>query len=113
MNKNLVQYELTRFHWQVLNTVYVKEVTKGTILVLLRHFLDDTRLSSILNYLTREKNTASGLTMIQITEEGKEAFTNISAMQHRTRMQLFQGITNDEYETTIKTLKRVVDNDAD
>lgn len=117
VNKNLEQYELTRFHWQVLNTVYTKEeATKEDILNLLKNFFDSSHLSDILNdltkknWLTKEKNSASGITMIQMTGEGKAAFTEISATQQRTRMQLFQGITNEEYETTIKVLKQLIDN---
>ncbi|MFF2447796.1 MarR family winged helix-turn-helix transcriptional regulator [Neobacillus sp. NPDC058068] len=117
VNKNLEQYNLTRLHWQVLNTVYEKdEITKEAIFDLLRNFVDESYLSEILNNFTLKnwmnqlKNSESGTTLIQMTEEGKVAFTEILSTQQKTRMQLFQGITNEEYEITVKVLKQLIDN---
>ena len=117
VNKNLEQYDLTRFHWQVLNTVYEKEsITKGVIFDLLSNFFDASQLSDFLNdfihknWMTQVEDPALGTTVIQMTAEGKQAFTEILSAQQKTRMQLFQGVTKEEYETTIKVLKQLIDN---
>ncbi len=117
VNKNLELYQLTRLHWQVLNTVFEKkEMTKEAILNLLRHFVDETKLDEIIDHFVMKKwmiqrnNTESGTTTIQMTEEGQNAFHEILAAQQKTRMELFQGLTKEEYDITMKVLKKIVEN---
>lgn len=110
VNENLAKYNLTRFHWQVLNTIKNKDaITKAEILHLLQNFIDENKLNQILDDFQKRiwiKEDSD----IQITEEGKNAFKEILESQQQTRMQLFEGLTMEEYETTIKVLKQVVKN---
>lgn len=110
VNENLAKYNLTRFHWQVLNTIKNKDaITKAEILHLLQNFIDENKLNQILDDFQKRiwiKEDSD----IQITEEGKNAFKEILESQQQTRVQLFEGLTMEEYETTIKVLKQVVKN---
>lgn len=117
VNKHLEQYQLTRSHWQVLNSVYQNtEMTQESILQLLRNFMDESKLNEILDdFVSRKwmiavKQLESGDTLIQMTEEGKAAFAEILSTQWQTRMRLFQGVTEEEYRTILKVLKQVVEN---
>lgn len=115
VNENLAQFKITRFHWQVLNTIKDHDmITKAQILGTLKNFLDENRLEEILRDFTERKwiyeEARSGTITIQLTEEGKKAYEEILAKQQQTRMQLFAGLTMEDYETTIKVLKKVVEN---
>lgn len=108
---------MTRSHWQVLNTVFEKEeVTKEALFKLLCNFVNESNLSEILeyfvlkNWIKQAKSPESGITSIQMTEAGKEAFAEILITQNKTRKQLFQGISNEEYKVTVKVLKQLIEN---
>lgn len=48
--------------------------------------------------------------LIQLTEKGKKAYDEILSFQQKIRLQLFEGLTQEEYDTTINVLKTVVKN---
>lgn len=60
-------------------------------------------------WVTVEKGLVEEDTFIRITDEGKEAFKEIQMAQHNTRMQLFEGLTMEDYERTINVLKTIVE----
>lgn len=120
VNEGLDKYDLTRFHWQVLNTVYKDEsITRKTLLNLLSNFLTSSQLNEIVNDFTRKnlisskEDSSTGEIYFQLTEKGKDAFTEIFSTQQKIRMQLFQGVTKEEYEATMKCLRKIVENSAD
>lgn len=111
VNRGLEELGLTRFHWQVINVLYENEsVSRKEILDILAHFLDDIKLNQILSdfakneWITARKNT------VVITNKGKAAYGEVRAAQQKIRMDLFTGLTKDEYETTMKVLKKIVEN---
>jgi DNA-binding MarR family transcriptional regulator len=117
VNKNLEQHDLTRFHWQVFNTIYENMmITKEALSDLLSNFFGMSKLDEILTLFVRKnwinviKNSDTGAIEVKLTEEGKREFVKIRATQLGTRKQLFRGVTNEEYETTIKVLKQLIDN---
>ncbi len=98
VDKNLEQYNLTRLHWQVLNTVYEKDImTREAIFDLLRNFVDEPYLSEILNefssrnWMNQVKSSEPDTTLIQMTEEGKVAFTEIFSTQQKNKNAIVSG----------------------
>jgi|HigsolmetaAR203D_1030402.scaffolds.fasta_scaffold00611_18 DNA-binding MarR family transcriptional regulator len=117
VNRHLEQHGLTRTHWQVLNTVHDRgEASRESILQVLGNFLDESRLQEILGdffakqWMQPAAHPETGAAMVQMTEEGRAAFSNILATQQQTRLRLFEGVTREEYDTLIKVLKQVVKN---
>lgn len=117
VNENLAKYNLTRFHWQVLNTIKNKDtVTKEEIFQLLQNFIDENQLQQILNdfssrnWIIQREDGKLNQSFIQMTEEGNRSFKEILEAQQKTRKQLFEGLTMEDYETTIRVLKQVVEN---
>lgn len=117
VNRGLEKFHLIRFHWQVLNVLQENEtVTQAHILNELQHFLTPEQLKEIVNDFTQKgwiievEHTKSAEQALQLTPRGKEAFSEILAEQQKIRMALFTGLTQEEYDTTIKVLKQLVAN---
>jgi len=110
VDRNLLQFGLTRRHWQVLNTVGENEgIAKDEVLRLLRNFIDAFGLDEIVKDLA-SRNWIAGGERLRMTEQGKAAHAEILAAQQKIRMHLFRGVTEEEYRTTIKVLKQVAEN---
>ncbi|HAM80295.1 MarR family winged helix-turn-helix transcriptional regulator [Ornithinibacillus bavariensis] len=114
VNQKLEKYNVTRSHWQVLNTVYERDrISKEDLLNLLSHFIDDSMLNEIITHFIRQNwviELNAPETLISMTKEGKEVFHDIFSTQQKTRMQLFEGVSEEEYEITINVLKRIIEN---
>lgn len=117
VNRGLEKFHLIRFHWQVLNVLQENEtVTQAHILNELQHFLTPEQLKEIVNDFTQKgwlievEHTKSVEQGLQLTPRGKEAFSEILAELQKIRMALFTGLTQEEYDTTIKVLKQLVAN---
>jgi len=117
VDRNLLQFNLTRRHWQVLNTIAEGGgIAKDDVLRLLRHFLDAFGLDEILKeldsrkWIAPDKDPEAGGERLRLTEEGKAAHAEILAAQQNIRMRLFRGVTEEEYRTVLKVLRQVAEN---
>lgn len=116
VNSGLKQFGITRFHWQVLNLIKENEsITEEKILNILGNFINSKQLTTILDDFIQKSwitdaHQLGKSKLIQLTEKGKKAFDEIFSVQQKVRMQLFEGLTQEEYDTTINVLKTVVKN---
>lgn len=56
VNSGLKQFEITRFHWQVLNLIKENEsITEGKILNILGNFINSKQLTTILDDFIQKK----------------------------------------------------------
>ncbi|MGF9914150.1 hypothetical protein ABEX47_15880 [Paenibacillus ehimensis] len=109
--------ELTRTHWQALNNTYHEGVkTKESLHELVQDFVDMKRLDEVIDslvergWMVRRANPEQHTTELELTEEGKADFPALDAVLFNFDQRVFQGITEEEYRTTIQVLSRIIRN---
>jgi DNA-binding MarR family transcriptional regulator len=105
---------VTRLQWQVFNTISEStHCSPDQILGTLHMFLDRPMLDMVLDDLRRKGWIAGTKGEIGLTDAGREAHARILARQQEVRQQVMRGISADEYATTLRVLKRIVENLAE
>lgn len=108
---------LTRTHWQALNNTYHGRVkTRKDLHELIHDFVDLKTLDDIIDslvqrgWMIRTEKPELGITELELTDEGNEAFPRLDAILFEFDKQVFQGITEEEYKTAIKVLNQLICN---
>lgn len=101
---------VTRFAWQLLNTIdETGPVSQDQLLARLDPFTDASGLSEMLIWLVDQGWITPGPDF-QLTDRGRTHHTSILTAQKSIRQQAMQGITAEEYAMTIQVLQRMVAN---
>lgn len=101
---------INRKGWQILNTIMHKEKIERTDLKeLIRPLMTELEMNEILNNL-KDKKYLNGLETLSLTPEGISFFKELSEIQQKIRMQTMNGISFDEYEIMMNTLKKIAKN---
>ncbi len=116
VNQALSDNGLTRFHWQVLNTVHdAGTMTTAQVFDPLQTFVDATGLDAIIaDFVGRgwmiTQDQADGTTTLSLTPDGEAGFETIFNIQRGVRQRSMQSITPEDYQTVIRVLQRIVSN---
>ncbi len=116
VNQALSDNGLTRFHWQVLNTVHdAGTVTTAQVFDPLQSFVDAAGLDAIIADFVRRgwliaTTGADSTTTLSLTPGGAAGFETIFNIQRGVRQRAMQGISPDDYQTVIRVLQRIVSN---
>lgn len=110
---NEIQSEsgLTRTDWQILNSIAEKELTDKTELTtLMRPFADENSVNVILtkfktHLLINEKDNK-----LFLTEKGVELHKTCFEKQKLFRETAMLDITEQQYQQTISTLQKIIEN---
>ncbi|MBK8901062.1 MAG: hypothetical protein IPM53_07760 [Anaerolineaceae bacterium] len=104
---------VTRTEWQVLNLLAENGRTAIThLFATMQTFLAEPELQAILNRLSEQGWIAAGDDGRdwQLTEAGQHQHGRIFTTQKEVRQRAMQGISTDDYATTIRVLQQMVNN---
>lgn len=103
---------LSRFDWQVLNTVSESEsCDKQGLAELLEVFIPRASFERIVSDFVQKGwliQTVDG--QLHPTEAGKLAREKAFVLQQRVRLKAFEGVSQDEYTMLVEVLQKVVAN---
>ena len=95
---------LSRRHWQVLNTIALGARTPEEVGAALAPFGETAR--QLADLQTRGWVAENG----ELTDAGRAAHARVEARVHAFRTTVTDGISDDDYRTTIRTLERCAAN---
>ena len=102
---------LTRLGWQILNVVREgDEVGPDDVVSTLSPFAPAAEIHSTLASLRDHGILAESRGRFRITEPGSDLYRRALTAQQAIREAAFDGIEREEYETTLRVLRRLVDN---
>lgn len=102
---------VTRLEWQVLNTIHGATTTNADeIAAALQIFADRPTLDVLLEELRGRGWIDDDEESIRLSEEGGRVHARVLDRQREIRQRATEGITREEYETTLRVLQRVVSN---
>lgn len=104
MARTLDAESLSRRHWQVLNTIALGARTPEEVGAALAPF--GATAGQLTDLRTRGWVAESG----ELTEAGREAHARVEARVQTFRIAVTDGISDDDYRTTIRTLERCAAN---
>ncbi|MBN1984895.1 MAG: winged helix-turn-helix transcriptional regulator [Prolixibacteraceae bacterium] len=105
-------FGLTRTGWQLLNSINENSPAKRNALInLMLPFSDKDNTIQVLAEFNRNQITAiSNREEITLTEKGKQLFTACFEKQKQFRQKAMQNISEQEYQTTLATLQKIITN---
>lgn len=104
---------LTRTQWQVLNVLdRANGVSLSQLAEPMRPFADQGPLEAILaDLIQRGLVEATGQEAVyELTEQGRRVHTTALESQTEVRQRAVQGISREDYATTVRVLQRMVEN---
>ena len=102
---------LTRLEWQALNVIREGEVVSDDDLALtLQPFADASVIKEMLAGLEGRGVIGQSGEGYELTEEGRERYDRALVLQRTIRQQAFEGISEADYEATLRVLHRLVEN---
>jgi hypothetical protein len=104
MARALDTESLTRRHWQVLNTIALGARTPEEVGAAMAPFGSTT--SQVADLRDRGWVTETG----ELTAEGREAHARVEARVTAFRSSVTDGVSDEDYRTTIRTLERCAAN---
>jgi len=105
------EFGLTRTAWQILNTIRERsEIQKAALTNLLQHFADSTSIEKVLTAFEQEGLTQNQGSGISLTAKGHRTHRDCLAQQSLFRQRCMQHISDQEYQTLVATLKKLVAN---
>ena len=110
-DKALGKHQLTRLHWQILNVVKDggnKDFQQ--IMTIMKPFLDEPQLTTLLTDLEGRGWIVQGDEAYKLTTAGEDGLRLASQTQGDVRKQLIQGVSQEEYASTISTLQKMLEN---
>jgi DNA-binding MarR family transcriptional regulator len=108
----LAAERLTRRHWQVLNTVRERPRTQDELDGELAPFLSESAPSTapVVADLCERGWLEQAETTIALTENGATQHEHVSARVAANRRRLTEGISAEEYRSTVDVLERMAGN---
>lgn len=102
---------ITRIEWQVLHSL--KEyghVTKADLFHTLQPFADSAFIDAVVRELKEKGVLQEQDLVISLTEKGHEVHSGCFQLQKGFRQQSMVGISEQEYQITISTLQKLIEN---
>ncbi|MFC4873436.1 hypothetical protein [Negadavirga shengliensis] len=103
-------FSLTRTSWQVLNSIASKpDIDRESLLEVMQPFAGEKSVSTILCEFFDE-NIISIQGGLRLSEKGKQLYKDCLKAQQAFRKKAMAGISEVEYEISVKTLSQLVSN---
>ncbi|MEV7092878.1 MarR family winged helix-turn-helix transcriptional regulator [Amycolatopsis sp. NPDC051045] len=108
MARTLDAESLTRRHWQVLNTIALGARTPEQVDTAMAPFVagEGSMAPKVTDLRSRGWVTEDGT----LTDEGREAHARVEERIAAFRTKVVEGISEDDYRTTLRTLERCAAN---
>ncbi|SDL07902.1 DNA-binding transcriptional regulator, MarR family [Catalinimonas alkaloidigena] len=105
-------HRATRLEWQVLNLLYESgPSTAVQVAQTMQPFTDRAGLDTMLARFQDEGwATRDAQARYHLTEVGREQHTRMHTTQQQLRTQTLQGISEEQYATTLRVLEQIVAN---
>jgi DNA-binding MarR family transcriptional regulator len=113
INQAQAVHGVSRTEWQMLNLLKENgRATKESIFQTMRTFVDTAKFQEIITRLAERGwiDEAVGSRELQLTETGQRQHKRIFTTQKEVRQRAMQGISQDEYATTIHVLQQMIEN---
>jgi DNA-binding MarR family transcriptional regulator len=113
INQTQAVHGVSRTEWQILNLLKENgRATKESIFEILRTFVDASEFQKIINRLVARGwiDAEVGSGELKLTEPGQRQHERIFTTQKEVRQRAMQGISQDEYATTIHVLQQMIEN---
>jgi hypothetical protein len=110
---NEIQSEsrLTRTDWQILNSIAEKEqLNKAELITLMKPFADENSVNIILTKFKTGLLLSENGTKLSLTEKGIELHKTCFVKQKLFRVTAMLDITEQQYQQTISTLQKIIEN---
>jgi DNA-binding MarR family transcriptional regulator len=109
------QYQLGRFHWQLLRSAHLQPgLDRPTFAASATMFYDDQQLTGLIADLVNRDwirtEGPPGAEELSLTDAGESGFAAMSRTQQSSWARLRQGITDDEYLSTVLILEKMINN---
>ena len=105
------QYGLNRVEWQVLNSINEKpEISKSEILELMKPLADNQLLEDVFTKFINQNWIEIKNNIPTLTVKGIELHKSCFDTQKEFRKKSVTDISEADYQTTISTLKKLIDN---
>ena len=110
-DRALEPHQLTRLHWQALNTVqHGNGVTLDQVVEVLGQFADEERLQAVLVELAARQWLQRSEQAYALTAAGEEGLRLAAESQAKVRARLCHGLTREDYESVLETLQKMLQN---
>lgn len=110
INAIQAEFGLNRAAWQILNSIQENEnLNKHALIELMRPFVDADKIKETLaDFISNDLITLTD--NVALTEKGKELFKQCLEKQKEFRIITINGISPEDYQTTLETLQKIVNN---
>jgi DNA-binding MarR family transcriptional regulator len=106
-----LSFGITRTGWQILNAVHEKNLMdKVELISLMRPFADAGTVEELLTRFKAEVLINEDPQEISLTEDGMKLHKACLEKQKIFRQQVMTGISEEDYQISILTLQKIVDN---
>jgi hypothetical protein len=103
--------QLTRIGWQVLHSIHEEgQLDEATLAILMRPFVVGERFQNEVERLTDAGLITTKGGALTLTESGMVTHWECLGRQQEFRKQVMTGVSPQEYEQAILTLKKMIDN---
>ncbi|MEO5928580.1 MAG: hypothetical protein ABIR47_01495 [Candidatus Kapaibacterium sp.] len=111
MNEMFGAHGITRIDWQILNIIGGESIASESYLLgtMRMHTDDETLRDAIEKLIALEWVNRAG-NGYSLTEEGRKQFDTIGSANKKFREMTAEGISPDDYQTTIAVLQRIIAN---
>ena len=115
VNHVLSDHGFTRFHWQVLNSIYeAGTIARKDVFTIMKTFIEARQFDEILYGFVKQgwliERSDADMTVLMLTDAGKTKRDTIFNLQREVRSRAMQGITDQEYTLVLDVLQRMVNN---
>ncbi len=105
------QYGLTRIEWQVINTIMEQQaILESELIELFKPIADFEAIRLILKTFVDKKYVEQYKNILKLTISGQDLYQSCLVAQQDFRKKAFAHISENEYQTTLSTLQKLIAN---
>lgn len=105
------QHGLNRIQWQIINSVFEKpSILKEEVFEIMKPLADIQFVETVLSKFSSKNLIETNNDVLTLTTAGQELHKNCFDTQQEFRKKAVIGISDTDYQTTISTLQRMIDN---
>lgn len=105
------QHGLNRIEWQILNSIYEKpSILKQEIIEIMKPLADSQFVETVLSKFNSKNIIETNNDILILTTVGQELHKACFDTQQEFIKKAVMGISETDYQTTISTLQKMIDN---
>lgn len=109
--KTVSHGSFNRMEWQLLNFIHERgNAPINEAKVLLNVFDRDKVTDQVIMRFVSDGLVVKDGKNITVTDKGRKAYAEVNEIQEEIKRKAMEGVTEEEYVTTIATLRKLIDN---